>query len=542
MRYFLYCRKSSEAEDRQVQSLESQRRELSRRFGDVDGIEIIEVLEESRSAQSLGRPVFKAMIARIEAGEAEGIVAWAPDRLARNPVDGGHVIHLLDRRVLRDLKFATYTFENNSQGKFMLQIMFGQSKYYSDALSENVLRGNRTKIENGWRPNLAPLGYLNDRNSKTIIPDPLYFPLIRKIFDHMLSGRYTPRQLAELARDEWQFRTPVRRKIGGVPLAMSSIYKILSNPFYAGVILWNGQTYPGKHTNAVTIDEFNRVRAMLQSPSRIKPRSYSFPFTGLIRCAACGRFITAEHKTNRHGHRYVYYHCIKHVLYARCPEPSVETKALEAQVEAHLQSITLPGSFLSWLERVVRQARQFEDEVAASARQSLDNALAATQSQLSELTDLRLRRMVSDEEFTQRREALQREILAIEDRIDHPRSAFIEPLCDLISVSKYALDQFRRGNDDAKRAILKTTLSNPLLSEKILNAQAAKPFVLMSELAASTSLLAQGDQYRTLRPNQVREIVAQLQASLAALPDQKTFVANLRALRSLMEPETKKAA
>ena len=78
----------------------------------------------------------------------------------------------------------------------MLQIMFGQSKYYSDALSENVKRGNRTKIEKGWRPNMAPLGYLNDTATKTVVKDPVHFPLIRKMFEMMLTGAYTPKQIA----------------------------------------------------------------------------------------------------------------------------------------------------------------------------------------------------------------------------------------------------------------------------------------------------------------------------------------------------------
>jgi DNA invertase Pin-like site-specific DNA recombinase len=159
MRYFIYCRKSSEAEDRQVASIESQLTTLKRTFGDRPDIEIVQIYEEAFSAKAPGRVQFGEMLSRIEKGQAEGIIAWAPDRLARNSIDGGSIIYMLDRGLIRDLKFATYTFENNSQGKFMLQIMFGQSKYYSDALSDNVKRGNRTKIEKGWRPGNAPIGY-----------------------------------------------------------------------------------------------------------------------------------------------------------------------------------------------------------------------------------------------------------------------------------------------------------------------------------------------------------------------------------------------
>jgi site-specific DNA recombinase len=246
---------------------------------------------------------------------------------------------MLDCAVLRDLKFATYTFENNSQGKFMLQIMFGQSKYYSDALSDNVRRGNRTKIEKGWRPNQAPLGYLNDTTTKTIVRDPGHFPLIRQMFDLMLTGSYSPKQIALIARDEWGFVTPKKKRIGGKPLAMSSIYKILSNPFYAGMIVWNGQSYPGRHEPVVCIDEFRTVRRLLDRPGQRKPQQYEFAFTGMIRCGGCGLQVTAEHKVNRYGYRYVYYHCTRPRLGAKCPQPSVEVRSLEGQIGEFLRSI-----------------------------------------------------------------------------------------------------------------------------------------------------------------------------------------------------------
>ena len=50
-----------------------------------ENLQIVGVKEEAKSARTPGRPVFNDLLKRIERGEADGIVAWHPDRLARNP-------------------------------------------------------------------------------------------------------------------------------------------------------------------------------------------------------------------------------------------------------------------------------------------------------------------------------------------------------------------------------------------------------------------------------------------------------------------------
>jgi len=181
-KFFLYARKSTDVEDKQVRSIEDQITEL-RAFAKLENLKIVEELIEKQSAKIPGRPIFNAMIARIEQGEASGILVWNPDRLARNSVDGGKIIYLVDCGHLSFFKFPTFWFENTSQGKFMLNIAFGQSKYYVDSLAENTKRGLRQKVRRGEYPSFAPIGYLNDSRNKTVIVDKKKSAIIRKAFE-----------------------------------------------------------------------------------------------------------------------------------------------------------------------------------------------------------------------------------------------------------------------------------------------------------------------------------------------------------------------
>ena len=129
MNFLLYARKSSDRDDMQALSIESQLVEL-RSLARKESLHIAEEFIEARTAKDPGRPVFNRMIQTIQAGSVDGILSWHPDRLARNALDGGMIMFLLDTGKLSTLKFPTFWFENTPQGKFMLQIAFGQSKYY----------------------------------------------------------------------------------------------------------------------------------------------------------------------------------------------------------------------------------------------------------------------------------------------------------------------------------------------------------------------------------------------------------------------------
>ena len=227
--FFLYARKSTDTEEKQVLSIEAQLCEL-RLFAQKENLTIKEELIEKMSAKTPGRPIFNQMVERIEGGEAQGILAWHPDRLARNSVDGGRIIYLLDSEKLQYLKFPTFWFDNTPQGKFMMSIAFGQSKYYIDNLAENIKRGFRQKLRRGEWPSKAPFGYKNDKALRKVVLDPNTAPFIKRLFEAYASDQVSLLQLKQLA-PQWGLLS-----LSGRVLEKQEIHRILTNPFFYPLI------------------------------------------------------------------------------------------------------------------------------------------------------------------------------------------------------------------------------------------------------------------------------------------------------------------
>lgn len=329
VRYCLYARKSSEQDERQALSIDSQIKEMEA-IAVRDGVKVVETIRESHSAKDSGqRPAFKELLSRIREKEFNGILTWAPDRLSRNAGDLGELVDLMDQGCLEEIRTPGQSFRNSPNEKFLLMILCSQAKLENDNRGINTKRGMKTKCEMGWRPGVAPPGYLNDRINSTIVIDPERAPIIKEMFNKVAKQGYSGRDLYSWVNDDTKYRSK-----GGCKMPLSNVYTILKNPFYYGEFGYGEGTYHGKHEPLISKDLFDAVQERISTSQRERNGQHCFHFTRMITCGYCGASITAEekfkHLKNGDVKRYVYYHCTDGKR-KKCKQPYIREDALLEQ-------------------------------------------------------------------------------------------------------------------------------------------------------------------------------------------------------------------
>jgi len=269
LKYVLYARKSTTDLERQVRSIPDQIREC-RQMADGLGLNVVKVLQETKSAKTPNqRPVFKQMLNDIKRGLYHAILAWNPDRLARNMMEGGEIINLVDEGVLKDLKFKTHFFTSDANGKMLLGMAFVLSKQYSDDLSQKVTRGVRSRFGEGKTPT-PKHGYVNDGG--TFRPNGKNFELICEAWQMRLQGE-SLEVISDYMNKQGYSRVIKKDKriIKMSPKILSDVFR---DSFYYGVLVQANQTVDLRELDsdfqpAVTEDEYNQVQ--LLSRRRLTP-------------------------------------------------------------------------------------------------------------------------------------------------------------------------------------------------------------------------------------------------------------------------------
>ncbi len=457
MKYILYARKSTEEDDRQVLSIEAQLVELQE-YATKEKLEIVASLCEAKTAKEPGRMKFAEMLAMIESGKADGIISWHPDRLARNSVDGGKIIHFVDRGLIKSLKFPCFWFEPTPQGLFMLNIAIGQIKYFVDNLRENVKRGLRQKIRNGTWPGWAPVGYLNNAKTRGIDVDSEKAPKVRKMFEMYATGGYTLHSLANWCKENGLVGNL------GKPLVIANIQKNLQNIFYLGLMKWKGEIFEGQHEPLISKKLFDKCQEVMAKRGKVqKSHKNDFAFLGLLKCASCGCSITAE---KQKGHNY--YRCTKKK--GLCQEKHyLREEALTEQITSYLQKVSLSSQDTEKVLAALDNEQDKARENAQSEVSILKVQLAGVETKLVKLLDVYLADALSTEEYVTKKQSLLSQKLALSEKITDFETkglSWLEPAREFVKSLNQAANLIQSENLSEMTTFLKNIGSNHILRNR----------------------------------------------------------------------------
>lgn len=506
IKYFIYARKSSESDEKQVQSIDDQVLIMDG-IGKSYGLKVVDTISEAKSAKEPhGRAEFEKMVERIKRGEAQGILVWKIDRLSRNPIDSATIQWLLQKEVIASIRTSDreYRPEDNA---LLLSVESSMANQYIRDLSKNVKRGLKSKLDKGWMPGTAPLGYLNTkteaRGENYIVKDPDRFPLIRKAWDLMLTGNYVATEILDILNNEWGFRTRGWKKKGGKPMSRSTIYRIFTNQFYAGLIEYQmgGRRnkkrkdlviLPGKHEPMITLEEFDTVQFILGREGKPRPNRHEYAYTGQVICGDCGGFISATLKEkfikkDQKLHNYILYYC---TCARRTPDKCgqryyTNADLIDEKIEQELETLTILPEFKDWALAVIAEKNDEEIMDRTKIYEAQQQALNETQKQLDNLTQLRLRELIEDEEYLRERTRLKNELAEMRVRMrDTEKRAdnWLKLTEQTFEFACYAHKAFMFGDAKTKREILSAVSGlNCTLKDHILNIQAVEWLVPIKE-------------------------------------------------------------
>lgn len=374
VRYCLYARKSSEAEEKQALSIDSQLNEMLA-LAQREGLNVVDMYRESHSAKDCGqRPIFNKLLMDIREGKFDGILVWHPDRLSRNAGDLGAIVDLFDQKKLIEIRTYSQRFTNNPNEKFLLMILGSQAKLENDNKSINVKRGLKTKCELGLWPSVAPTGYLNSKNKDQkgiVFVDPDRAPIIKELFSKVANEGWSGRKVYRWLKDiKFVTRT-------GKPLTLSNVYCILNNHFYHGSFEYpknSGRWFQGKHTPLISKELFDDVQKHLHLQIKAHSRNKEFAFTRLLSCGACGSGVTAQEKFKslKDGSvaKYIYYGCTRS-RNINCKEGYIEEKVLISQLTEIVDRIDLDRSGIKKkLEAEIERHKKFHSGIMGKADES----------------------------------------------------------------------------------------------------------------------------------------------------------------------------
>ena len=354
-----------------------------------------EYVDDGYTGTNFERPAFKKMMDDAAKHRIDCIVVKDLSRLGRNYIETGRLLEKIFpvmgiRFIAINDHYDSLTSDDGSE-----QIIIPFKNLINDAYCKDISMKVRSQFdamrkEGRFIGSFACYGYLKDpENNNHLVIDEYAGRMVRYIFNLKLDG-YSSLRISEKLNElkvvppfEYKkmqglnFDTGFRAK-ENASWTVSTVNRILRNEIYTGTMVQGkyrkisykvrkskavpeSEWYKAENTHdaIVTREEFDQVQRLLGLDTRTAPECEAvYPFSGFVKCAACGQNMVRRSCKKSDGREYTYYHCSTYKSGGGCSSHMINEKRLEElvlmAVKSHIDVILKAEEILGSIAQMPR--------------------------------------------------------------------------------------------------------------------------------------------------------------------------------------------
>ncbi len=336
---------------------------------------------------NMERPALKRLMQEIEQGFIDIVVVYKVDRLSRSLADFARLVSLFDTHTISFVSVTQQFNTTTSMGRLTLNILLSFAQFEREVIGERVRDKYAASKRKGlWMGGVVPLGYdVNDRQLQINEDEANIIRTLFELFLKTQSPTQMVKPLADMGVKSKQRTTKKGKTVGGVPLDIGGIYKILNNPIYIGKTQYKDELYDGRHQAIITQATWEATQALLRrraiKPTTQTKRGQRAVLSGLLKCSGCLSAMTPVHTTKCQGKKLYRYYAATGYKQGRCPAcpvKQINAGEIETRVLQHIQSVlTTPDCILdTW-----KATKQLDETITDNdVRQALSDIAPVWQS------------------------------------------------------------------------------------------------------------------------------------------------------------------
>ncbi len=414
------------------------------------GWQVVDVIiDNDRSAYSgRARPGYEQMLADIEHGRYQAVVAWHPDRLHRSPTELERFIDVIESTGTQVATCQAGPVDLSSPaGRMTARVVGAVARHESEHKAARLQRKHLElamagKSSGGGR---RPFGYRRVLDTSGRIShfeiDEEEAEHIREAVRRVLAGD----GVRTICRD-WRLRGVAT--VTGAVWSQTTVRRMLASGRIAGMRMHRGEMVAEAEWPAIlSVDELLQVRAALDARSTAPgSRARTYLLAGLLICGACSRKLGVRPSAQKKRR----YACT--IDRGGCNNVGVSADGLEGFiVDAALTVLDTPALAES-VQRKSVEANQVGGD------------LAGIDTRLDELAALWAGGSLTMREWTAAREALQKRRESAEDRLRHV--ALRGATAELIGAGGALRDTWENLSFDQRRGVLVAVIDSIVIAPR----------------------------------------------------------------------------